>query len=149
MTWATQWFKALQLVLKGFRFNLYWILCQIYSASILLRHSRWLTIASNGKKFSMSPLEFAKLRALRAHVPYMLTCLMCLHAWKYYVPTYPHFSRACVPTTTHKIDWGIYWGSLLYIVLLIFSELIYFSFHSEPQLNLLLKLHASILPCGV
>ena len=33
-------FKALQLVLKGFRLNHYLILCQIYSLSILLKHSQ-------------------------------------------------------------------------------------------------------------
>ena len=31
-------FKALQLVLKGFRLNHYLIFCQIYSVSILLKH---------------------------------------------------------------------------------------------------------------
>ena len=145
-------FKALQLVLKGFRLNLYLIFCQIYSVSIFLKHSQWLTrpIASNRKRnFSMSPLEFAKLSALGAHVPYMPKCLMCLRALKYYVPMCPHFSRAYAPKTTHKIYWGIYWGSLLYLVLLVFSGLFYFSFHSKPQLNLLLKLHTSILPFGV
>ena len=30
------------------------------------------------KKFSMSPLVFVKLRALRAHVPYIPTCLKVL-----------------------------------------------------------------------
>ena len=130
-------FKALKLVLKGFRLNHYFILCQIYSVLTLLKHSQWLTrpIVSNRKKFSIWPLEFAKLPVLRAHVPYMPKC--------------PHFSRVYVPKTTRKIYWSIYWGSLLYLVLLFFSWLFYLSFHSKPQVNLLLKLHTSILSFGV
>ena len=61
-------FKALQLVFKGFRLNLYLILYQIYSVSILLKHSQWLArpIVSNRKFFLMSSPGFAKLRALHA-----------------------------------------------------------------------------------
>ena len=63
----------------------------------------------------------------------LLTCLyiffvpLCLRVLYFFLPTCAHLSRAYVPTTTHKI----YWGSLLYIVLF------------------LLKLHTSILTCGV
>ena len=49
-------------------------------------------------------------------------------------------------TTTHKI----YLGSLLYLVLLFFSGLFDLSFNSRPQNKLLLlRLHTSILSCGV
>ena len=114
MTWATRWFKAQQLGLKGFQFNFYLILCQIYSVSVLLRHSRWYAIASNRKKFrSHHP-------SLLNCVRYVPTCLKCLSVLKYYVPKCPHFSRAYMPTTTHKIYWGIYWASLFYWIILPF-----------------------------
>ena len=82
---------------------------------------------------------------------YVLTCIyiyfcICMRSClKFLVPTYVHFSRAYVPTTTHQT----YWGSLLYLVLLYFSRLFNLSFYSKPQNKLLLKLHAPILSCGV
>ena len=102
------------------------------------------------------------LRALIFHVStclhfsrvYLLTCVYiyiffmptCLCVLNYFVPTRALFSHAYVPTTTHKI----YWGSLLYLVLLLFSGLFDLSFHSKPQNKLLLlKLHTSILSYGV
>ena len=98
------------------------------------------------------------LKLLRTYVPtcphfssaYVLTCLyiffMYLRALNCFVATCAQFSCACVPTATHKI----YWGSLLYLVLLFFSGLFDFSFHLNPQSKLLLlRLHTSILPCGV
>ena len=99
------------------------------------------------------------LKLLRAYMfeylhfsrAYVLTCVYiffmptCLCALNYFVPTCAHFSRAYVPTITHKI----YWGSLLYLVLLFFSELFDLSFHSKPQNKLLLlKLHTPTLSCG-
>ena len=96
----------------------------------------------------------------RVYVPSFFTCLLayvriyiyiffmptCLCVLNYFVPTRALFSHAYVPTTTHKI----YWGSLLYLVLLLFSGLFDLSFHSKPQNKLLLlKLHTSILSCGV
>ena len=97
---------------------------------------------------------------LRAYVPkypdfsraYVLTCVYilfmptCLCALNYFVPSYAYFSRAYVPTTTHKV----YWGSFLYLVVLLFySELFGLSFHSKTQNKLLLlKLHIPILSCG-
>ena len=89
-----------------------------------------------------------RLRTLIFHVPTCLHCYIyfsCLRALNYFVPTCSHSSRAYVPTTTHKI----YWGSFLYFVLLFFSELFDFLFHSKPQNKLLLlKLHTQILSCG-
>ena len=75
------------------------------------------------------------LKLLRAYVPtyphfsrvYVLKCVYiffmptCLCALNYFVPMCAHFSRAYVPTTTHKI----YWGSLLYLVLLFFFWIIW------------------------
>ena len=100
------------------------------------------------------------LKLLRAYVPkypdfsraYVLTCVYilfmptCLCALNYFVPSYAYFSRAYVPTTTHKV----YWGSFLYLVVLLFySELFGLSFHSKTQNKLLLlKLHIPILSCG-
>ena len=74
------------------------------------------------------------LKLLRTYVSSFFRCLcvyvfMCLHifflptclrALNYFVPTCVHFSRAYVPKTTHKI----YWGSLLYLVLLFFFRII-------------------------
>ena len=53
--------------------------------------------------------EFTKLRAFRAHVPYVPTCLRALCAYmpyvssrlklvRAYVPTCSHFLRACAST---------------------------------------------------
>ena len=67
------------------------------------------------------PLFFTCLHAFIFHVP---TCLYiffkptCLRAINYFVPTCAHFSRAYV-----KIPHKIYWGSLLYFVLLFLSGL--------------------------
>ena len=139
---------------------------------------------ASGLSISILVLEFAKLRAFCAYMPYAPTCqcalrayapyvpqittclrayipsfFTCLRAYmrihifpayvplclNYFVPTCAHFSRAYVPTTTHKI----YLGSLLYLVLLFFSELFDLSFHSKPQNKfLLLKLHTPILSWG-
>ena len=89
------------------------------------------------------PSFFTCLRAYMHNIFFMPTCLCALN---YFVPTCAHFSRAYVPTTTHKI----YWSSFLYLVLLVFSELFDLLFHSKPQNKLLLlKLHTPILSCGV
>ena len=92
--------------------------------------------------------------SLLNHVPYVATCLnalifhvsKCLRTYIYFLCLRALiFSLTNAPKTTHKI----YWGSLLYLVLLFSSELFDLSFHSKPQNKLLLlKLHTSILPCG-
>ena len=86
------------------------------------------------------------LKSLRAYVPSFFVCLSA------YVPIFFHtcvshfLSCAYIPATTRKI----YWGSLLYLVLLFFSGIFDLSFHSKPQNKLLLvKLHAPNLPRGV
>ena len=67
---------------------------------------------------------------LHAYVPSFFTCLYiflmptCFHAINYFVPTYAHFSCAYV-----EISHKIYWGSLLYLVLLFFSGLFDPLFH--------------------
>ena len=85
------------------------------------------------------------LRALIFHVAtcshisrtYVLTCLYIffmpirLHALNYFIPMCAHFSRACVPATTHKI----YWGSLLYLVLLFFLDYLAFPSIQNPKTN--------------
>ena len=110
-------FKALQLVLKRFRLNLWSILCQIYSASILLTHSQWLTrpIASNRKNFFRCHHS-----SLLNYVRYVPKCLMCLRVLKYYLPACPHyycivnlvfsfFNFRCI---LFSIDFiGLYWIS--------------------------------------
>ena len=83
----------------------------------------------------------------------MSRCLV-IYIYIYIMPTclraYVRLFFAClrtyVPTKTHKI----YWGSLLYLVLLFFSRLFDLSFHSKPPNRfLLLQLHTSILSCGI
>ena len=115
------------------------------------------------KIFKFLSWLFAKLRAFCAYTLYVPTCLRasnyyvptclksftCLRALIIHVPTCLHSSGAYVPTTIHKI----YWGSLLYLALLFFSGLFAvfnLSFHSISQNKpLFLKLHTSILSCGV
>ena len=86
---------------------------------------------------------------LRTYVPSFFThsrvyiYFSCLRALNYFVPTCAHFSRAYVPTATHKI---YCLGSFLYLALLFFSGLFYLSFHSKPQKKLLLlKLYTPTL----
>ena len=91
-------------------------------------------------------LHFSRVYVLTWVYIYFFFMPTCLCVLNYFVPTRALFSHAYVPTTTHKT----YWDSHLYLVLLLFSGLFDLSFHSKPQNKLLLlKLHTSILSCGV
>ena len=67
------------------------------------------------------------VKLLRVYVPYVLMCIYiffvptCLCALSDFVPACAHCSCAYVPTATQKI----YWGSLLYLVLLFFLWIIW------------------------
>ena len=115
----------------------------------------WQSLFWSCSFFSLVVLVLACCHtSLLNHVPYVATCLnalifhvsKCLRTYIYFLCLRALiFSLTNAPKTTHKI----YWGSLLYLVLLFSSELFDISFHSKPQNKLLLlKLHTSILPCG-